>query len=174
MSGVTPENRRTLRKLALVAVLMFGFGFALVPLYDIFCEVTGFGGRAVQTGTGKMVQVDTDRLVTVEFVATVSNSGQWEFYPLESKMQVHPGEIYTTEYFAKNLRDTPQIGQASYNVAPSKVGRYFAKPDCFCFTQQRFVAAEGRNMPVTFFIDPQLPSDVNTVTLSYTFHTIDG
>jgi cytochrome c oxidase assembly protein subunit 11 len=174
MSDQRPDNSILVKRLLLTVAGMFAFGFALVPLYQTFCDITGLGGRSVNTGALASVEVDRERLVTVELVATVNGGAAWEFRPQVSKMKVHPGELYTTQFYAENLVDKPQVGQASYNVAPSSAGRYFAKPDCFCFTKQQFEAREGRDMPVTFFIDPQLPASVETVTLSYTFYAIDG
>lgn len=169
------RNAITVGKLALVTVAMFGFGFALVPLYRVICDITGFGGKLEEGPSARRVEaVDRNRLVTVEFVATVNSNAGWEFRPVQAKMQVHPGELYTTTYFAENLTDRQVVGQASYNLAPGRAARYFAKPDCFCFTNQPFAPRERRELPVTFFVDPSLPEDVGTVTLSYTFFDVTG
>lgn len=168
---------RLVAKLAIVVLAMFGFGFALVPIYRVVCDITGFGGKlseqpaSIAAGAS---EVDRDRLVTVEFVATVNSNAGWVFRPAVAKMRVHPGELYNTTYYAENLLDQQLIGQASYNVAPGKAARYFAKPDCFCYTQQLFEPREQRDLNVTFFIDPALPKEIEAVTLSYTFFDIGG
>lgn len=165
-------NRLLTGKLILTTVAMFGFGFALVPLYDVFCEVTGIGARTGETyeATATLPSVaDLDRLVEVEFVAAVNGNGPWEFKPAVSRMQVHPGKMYRTTFYARNRRDSKLTGQAVPSVAPGLAGRYLQKTECFCFTQQDFEGGEGRDMPVVFFIDPELPEHLDTVTLSYTF-----
>jgi cytochrome c oxidase assembly protein subunit 11 len=169
------RHRRTVGKLLLVAAGMFAFGFALVPIYRVICEVTGLNGyvsNRVASADAPTPEVDRDRLVTVEFVATVNGNAPWVFRPAVHRMQVHPGEIYTTTYYAENLTAAPLAGQASYSVAPGRAARWFGKPDCFCFTRQEFEAEEGRDMPVTFFVSPSLPADVDRVTLSYTFFAL--
>jgi cytochrome c oxidase assembly protein subunit 11 len=168
------SNRRVAGKLLVVVLAMFGFGFALVPLYDIICDITGYGGKLEQGAVGQSLasEVDESRLVTVEFVASVNNRAGWDFRPAVAKMQVHPGQLYTTSYFATNRLDERVIGQASYNLAPGKAARHFAKPDCFCFTEQAFAPREARELPVTFFVNPSLPREVETVTLSYTFFDV--
>ena len=157
-------------KLAALTVAMFGFGFLLVPIYEVFCDITGLGGRT----SGEAAQVvavapDTSRSVRVEFVASVNANGPWEFRPAVASMTVHPGEMYTTTYWARNLRDLDVVGHAVPSVAPGSAARYFSKTECFCFTEQQFGPNEGRDMPVIFIIDPDLPAHVDTVTLSYTF-----
>lgn len=171
----TRANKKLTAKLLVVVVAMFGFGFALVPLYRVLCDVTGLGGRLSQQPAqvaAANAAVDDSRLVTVEFLATVNSNAGWVFKPKTAKMQVHPGELYTTTYYAENLLDRELLGQASYNVAPSRAARHFAKPDCFCYSQQLFEPREGREMNVTFFISPALPKEVEVVTLSYTFYDI--
>lgn len=168
-------NRRLTVKLLVVVVAMFGFGYALVPLYRVLCDITGLGGRLSQQPApvaAANAEIDDSRLVTVEFLATVNSNAGWVFKPKTAKMQVHPGELYTTTYYAENLLDRELLGQASYNVAPSRAARHFAKPDCFCYSQQVFEPREGRDMNVTFFISPSLPKEVEVVTLSYTFYDI--
>lgn len=168
-------NKRLLTKLVVVALVMFGFGFALVPLYRVFCDITGFGGKLSQQPAAVAAansEIDENRLVTVEFLATVNSNAGWVFRPETAKMQVHPGELYTTTYYAENLLDRELLGQASYNISPGRAARHFAKPDCFCYSQQVFQPQEGRDMNVTFFIAPSLPQEIETVTLSYTFFDI--
>lgn len=174
-SGTQAANRRVLGKLLWVVAGMFGFVFALVPIYDIFCQVTGLGGKTAATAAVvSEVQVDEDRLVTVEFVANLNQGMPWEFRPEVVEMQVHPGKIYQTSYYAENLADRVVVGHAVPSVSPGNAARHFKKTECFCFTEQRFESGEGRDMPVYFMLDPKLPASVQRVTLSYTFFDKDG
>jgi cytochrome c oxidase assembly protein subunit 11 len=156
-------------QLFVLVVAMFGFGFALVPLYDVFCQLLGINGK---TG-GQVVEVieapDLNREVVVEFVTTVNEGAPWEFRPQVSEMRVHPGKLYDTTFFARNLTDQPLVGQAVPSVAPGQAAKYFRKTECFCFDQQSFSANEGRDMTVVFILDPELPQHVDRITLSYTF-----
>lgn len=156
-------------KLAGVAVLMFGFGYLLVPLYDKFCEITGLGGRTGEAVVESTLsgEVDTDRTVLVHFDANVNSALPWRFEPDESMMEVHPGRLYETSYTASNRSDRPIVAQAVPSVAPGQASLYFNKTECFCFTEQLLAAGETRQMPVRFIIDPNLPRRVDMVTLSY-------
>ncbi|HHQ13390.1 MAG TPA: cytochrome c oxidase assembly protein [Chromatiales bacterium] len=170
-AGRNPGNRRLLSKLLLLAVAMFGFGFLLVPLYDVFCDITGIGDR---TGlpTADAVQSQTpveDRTVTVEFVANLNEYAPWEFRPAVASMKVHPGKLYNTTFFARNLTNQELIGQAVPSYAPAEVSKYFKKTECFCFTTQDFKPQEGRDMGLQFMVDPDLPEYLDRITLSYTF-----
>jgi len=157
-------------KLVALTAAMFGFGFLLVPIYDVFCDITGLGGRTSNEAAVGVVQApDFSRSVRVEFVASVNANGPWEFRPEVTSMTVHPGQMYTTTYWARNMRDLDVVGHAVPSVAPGTAARYFSKTECFCFTEQLFGPNEGRDMPVIFIIDPDLPAHVDTVTLSYTF-----
>jgi len=165
-------NGRLLRRLALAAMGMFAFGFALVPLYNVFCDLTGVNGKtggAVEVAAALSVPADKDRLVTVEFLATVKSGLPWEFRPVTTKMQVHPGMIYETHYIARNRSDRIVVGQAIPSVAPGSAAKHFNKIECFCFTNQTLAAGEEQQMPLRFVLDPALPADVSSVTLSYTF-----
>jgi len=158
-------------KLVVLAVAMFGFGFLLVPLYDIFCQVVGIGSR---TGTPTAALVseegpDTDRRVIVEFIANRNQQAPWEFRPDVASMEVMPGKLYDTSYFARNLTKRELVGQAVPSVAPGQANKYFKKTECFCFTSQEFAPEEGRDMGLTFMIDPDLPKHIERVTLAYTF-----
>lgn len=168
-------NGRLVRRLILVTVGMFGFGYALVPIYDVFCELTGVNGRpgAVQADALSN-EVDQSREITVQFLGNLNSSLPWEFYPLEKTMKVHPGQVYETEFFAKNLAGQPLVGQAVPSVAPAEASKYFNKTECFCFTRQLFAAGEGRKMPVRFVVGTSLPKDISTITLAYTFFKIDA
>ena len=156
-------------KLAGITLAMFGFGYLLVPIYEVFCDITGLGGRTSNQAATVAVAPDMSRSVRVEFVASVNANGPWEFRPEVPSMTVHPGQMYTTTYWARNLRDLDVVGHAVPSVAPGTAARYFNKTECFCFTEQQFAPNEGRDMPVIFIIDPDLPAHVETVTLSYTF-----
>ena len=176
MSSSTPEraNRRTASRLAVVVLAMFGFGYALVPLYDILCEVTGLGGRTGVVEANALDRtVDTSRLVKVQFLGTVNSRLPWEFRPTVATMRVHPGKVYEATYFARNLSDQSTVGQARPSVAPTIASLHFNKTECFCFVNQAFEAGEAREMPVRFVLDRKLPKGVEEVTLSYTFFNVD-
>jgi cytochrome c oxidase assembly protein subunit 11 len=169
-SETRKANLRVVRRLLFVVVGMFGFGFALVPLYDVFCDVTGLNGK---TGSRKAeftdMVVDQDRTVTVEFIANLNDGMPWEFRPAVNKVHVHPGEPFTTSFYAKNLSDKTMVGHAVPSVAPGWAAQHFKKTECFCFTEQVFGAGKGRDMPLRFVVDPELPDKVEVITLSYTF-----
>ena len=166
----TQANGKTARRLAVVVLAMFGFGYALVPLYDVLCEITGLGGRTGVVAAGALDgSVDTSRTVKVQFLGTVNSRLPWEFRPNVASMEVHPGQVYETTYFARNLSETATIGQARPSVAPSIASLHFNKTECFCFVEQEFGPGEARDMPVRFVLSRDLPADIATVTLSYTF-----
>ena len=162
-------------KMVLVAIGAFAFTFSLVPLYRIACEKV-FGVRlereAVAAPVGNVAK--RDRVVTVIFDGGVNSKLPWEFEPKQASMQVHPGQQYETNYFARNTSDRAIVGNAVPSVAPARASGYFSKTECFCFTAQTLAAGEGRDMPVRFIVDPALPADVNTLTLSYTFYKNDA
>lgn len=166
------DNRRLSRRLAVVAVGMFGFGFALVPFYNQICAALGINSLQ-QADEVSNTQVDTTRTVTIEFDANAPNL-PWRFKPMVSHMQVHPGQFATVEYEVVNVRSTPVTGQAVPSYGPQFAGEYFKKVDCFCFTHQTLGPGETRRMPVSFVVDPKLPRDVNTIALSYTFFEVAG
>jgi cytochrome c oxidase assembly protein subunit 11 len=170
----TGRDRTLVGKLAVLTVGMFGFGYLLVPLYDVFCDITGLGGRTSnEAAVNVTVEPDLDRTVEVEFIASLNQGAPWEFRPMVSRMTVHPGQMYTTEFWARNLRDVDRVGQAVPSVAPGTAAKFFEKTECFCFERQEFAAGEGKPMPVTFIVDPELPAHVDTITLSYTFFALD-
>ena len=164
-------NRKVAGRLVVLAIGMFGFGFLLWPLYNVFCDITGLNGRGSGLVEARAIdsRTDTQRLVTVQFDANVNSQLPWKFEPTQFAMQVHPGELSMATYLAKNDGAETIIGQAVPSVAPGRAAPYFSKTECFCFTQQSLDAGEEREMPVHFIIDPDLPADVRTVTLSYTF-----
>ncbi len=163
------DNNRIVKQLVIMALGMFAFGFALIPLYDIFCEVTGFRTQNERDEITQAMQIDKERLITVEFIANNSQDGAWEFRPVVSKIQVNPGQIYNVNYYAKNLVNSKVVGTATPDVKPVEMNKHFKKLECFCFTQQEFDAHEAREMPVQFVIDPNVPKHIERMTLSYTF-----
>ncbi len=165
------DNKRLTLKLGAFALGSFAFGFALIPLYDVLCDLTGFGNQNTLAEARPMVErPDESRTITVDFVADLPTVGNWEFRPVVASMEVNPGRLYETEFFARNLTGHDTIAQAIPNVAPGKAAGYFRKTECFCFTPQKFTAGEARPMPVRFVIDPALPRSVERITLSYTFY----
>lgn len=175
-SDVAADHRRMMVKLLTVATIMFGFGWAMVPLYRVLCEITGINvltdrdEEAAQFA--KNTQVDTSRRITVEFDA--NGRGPWRFVPRQNSVEVHPGELVTVVYEITNTQSRASAGQAIPSYAPEHSGPYFRKLECFCFKQQAFAPNEVREFPVVFVVDPKLPKDVNTITLSYTFFDIAG
>ena len=151
----------------------FAFGFALVPLYDVFCEVTGIGTREPLTraGTAEGQSPVTDRTIVVEFTASVP-SGGWEFEPVAATMEVQPGRLYEAHYRARNLSGHATTGQAVPSIAPARAAQYFVKTECFCFTPQHFARDEEREMAVRFVVDRELPPGIDRLTLSYAFYAV--
>jgi len=159
-----------IRKLLLLTVVMFGFGFALVPLYDVFCDITGLNGKTGDKITfDQTSQVDESRLIKVTFVSSLNESMPWEFKPLQTEIFVHPGKLTTVQYWAKNIASHSVVGQAVPSVSPGLAAAYFQKTECFCFTRQELKAGEEKIMPVSFVVDTALPKEMKEITLSYTF-----
>ena len=173
--GASNSRRFGLGKLIAVALAAFAFTFALVPLYRIACEKV-FGVRLEKGPAAQVAQRDdkTTRLVTVQFDGGVNSKLPWQFQPQQLTMQVRPGQQYEASYFARNTSDRAIVGNAVPSVAPARASGYFSKTECFCFTAQTLAAGEGRAMPVRFIVDPDLPADVSTITLSYTFYKNDA
>lgn len=174
MTSSSKANNAVLKKLAVLSVLMFGFGYAMVPLYKKLCEVTGINQVEKADSPLANSQVDRSRLVTMEFDANIRSDLPWQFKPVQGSIKVHPGELVQVEYEVRNASDRPITGQAIPSYGPQVAAQYFRKLDCFCFKQQDFAPGEVRRMPVTFVIESGLPEDVNTVTLSYTFFKVEG
>jgi len=166
------SNRLLLAKLGLVVVMMFGFGFALVPFYDQICKATGLRDIDAPDEV-RSTQVDRSRTVRLELDANTSKL-PWRFRPLTPIVSVHPGEVAQVVYEVENLSDHAVTGQAVPSYGPQRAAEYFRKLECFCFTRQALAAHERREMPVLFVIDPKLPQDVATITLSYTFFEVEG
>ncbi len=167
------ENRRLSRRLAVVAVGMFGFGFALVPFYNQICAALGVNSLVEKAEVPANTQIDTTRKITIELDANAHNL-PWRFKPLVSHITVHPGELATVEYEIINVRGAAVTGQAVPSYGPQHAGEYFKKLECFCFTQQTLAAGEVRRMPVTFVVDPKLPKGLHTIAVSYTFFEVAG
>ncbi len=165
---MTSVARRALG-LSLAAGLMFGFGFALVPLYTVFCEWTGINGRG--DFRGHYAAADSERWVTVEFVA-LNRLPQWEFTPAVEKLSVQVGAMQQTHFNARNLASAVRVAQAVPSVSPGRGAAYFNKTECFCFTQQPLQGGEYKQLPLVFFIDAALPDSVNTLTLAYTLYEV--
>lgn len=164
-------HRSLVGSLLLMTAAMFGFGFLLVPLYTVFCEITGIRFEIAAADPATIVEeIDPDRLVTVEFLATPDISAPWEFRPTVAKMKVHPGKLYETTYFARNLKGVALTGMATPAISPALATKYFRKTECFCFTPQQFAADEAREMPVRFIVDPELPASIDTISLGYSFY----
>jgi len=167
------DDRRLPWKLLGLTAAMFAFGFALVPLYDVLCAVTGLGGKPANAAAAPVVAVaDTSRTVRVEFLGSVARGAPWDFHPVVTHLDVHPGETYVAHFAARNRRDEPVVGQAVPSIAPGEAARYFKKFECFCFTTQPFAANEARELTVAFALDPALPAELDTVSLSYTFYAV--
>lgn len=159
-------------KLATAVIAMFGFGYLMVPIYDVFCDITGLNGKVDNVAASESVLVDTSRMITVEFDATGNEYLPFEFTPEFTKIKVHPGEMKTVYYKVHNASGQDMIGQAVPSIAPSRAAEHMKKTECFCFTQQKFAAGETRDLPVTFYVDTELPKDVSIMTLSYTFFDV--
>lgn len=170
------NNAKTVVRLVGVVVLMGGLAWASVPFYDWFCRVTGFGGVTQEADAGS--DVILEQTVKVIFDASKDRDMMWEFKPLQHDMEIRIGETGLAFYEAYNPTDRPIAGQASYNVAPYEAGAFFSKIECFCFTEQVLMPGERVQMPVNFFVDPEIVDDrdakfVKEITLSYTFYEID-
>ncbi|MBV8404450.1 MAG: cytochrome c oxidase assembly protein [Gammaproteobacteria bacterium] len=171
MSDLRRANLDMTWKLLAIAAGSFAFGFALVPLYNVLCSVTGYGDQSkLRERVAAIEQPQLDRTVTVEFLADVASAGTFEFRPEVRTVEVHPGQLFTAQFYAHNLSGRATTAQAVPNIAPSEVAAYFHKTECFCFSPQHFALNEGRDMPVRFIIDPALPRHIDMITLAYTFY----
>jgi len=167
------ENASLTRRLLVMVAGSFAFGFALVPLYDVICEVTGLNGKTGRVEAMVSGTVDKTRWVTVEFTGNSMSGLPWEFRSLQKTLRVHPGEVAVAYYEARNMATEAITGQAVPSVAPNKAAAYFKKIECFCFSQQQLKAGEHKKMPVRFVVSADLPKGVGTVTLSYAFFNAD-
>lgn len=167
------SNARLMWTFLLVPVAMFGFGFALVPFYNVFCEWTGLNGKVKTEATADAgYAVDETREITLEFVTTLNQNMPLRFRAETARMQVHPGKYYTVNFFAENLTDHTLVGQAIPSIAPGEAAEYLKKTQCFCFSEQTFEPHKERTMPVRFVIDPAVSKSVKDMSLAYTFFDI--
>ncbi|MCU7994282.1 cytochrome c oxidase assembly protein [Shewanella glacialipiscicola] len=167
------SNRKLISMLVIGCIGMFGFGFALVPLYDVLCEKLGINGKPANTASSyQAITVDTSRIVTVEFISQVQTGMPWQFEPQTKRLEVHPGELIHTAFLARNMSDRATVGQAIPSVSPGQGAAFFNKTECFCFNQQHLAASTSAELPLIFFVDPQLPESIHTLTLSYTLYDI--
>lgn len=176
--GLTPAqqrkaNRSLTQRLLLFTAGSFAFGFALVPLYDVLCKVAGIGNAEAKAGRAVVREaVDPNRTITVEFIANPATVGSYEFRPDVKSMRIHPGKLYDTRFYARNLTNVNSTAQAVPSVSPGGSALYFHKTECFCFSPQKFRAGEGREMPIRFIVDPKLPANVDKLTLAYAFYDL--
>ncbi len=169
--GQRRKNRSLVAGLLAMTAGSFAFGWALVPLYDVFCKVTGIGNaeaRAVRAQVSEAI--DPNREITIEFIGNPASIGSYEFRPEQASMHIHPGKLYDTRFYAKNLTRVASVAQAVPSISPGTAASYFHKTECFCFSPQSFKAGEGRDMTVRFIVDPKLPANVDKLTLAYTFY----
>ena len=186
---VVNKHRKLAAKLLAIVVASFAFGFALVPLYDVLCRMTGLNGKTSnspslssertlglggiqKTQTPPSTRVDLNRVVTVEFVGTVMPGLQWDMQPLTSSLDLHPGELHQVLFRVHNRSDKPIVGQAIPSVTPGLAAQHFEKLDCFCFAQQTLAAGETRDMPLVFIVQPAIDKDIRTITLAYAFFNV--
>lgn len=169
------SNSRVIKRLVLVVFSMFGFGFALVPLYDVFCDITGLNGKTNDIAVAYADDgIDTSRTIKVQFITRMAKGIPWQFKPVVNEISVHPGEMKFVNFYAKNKSQQDIIGQAVPSVSPGLAAGYFQKIECFCFTQQPLKGGEEVEMGLQFYVDLDLPADINTLTLSYTLYDISN
>jgi len=166
-------NNKMVIKLIVIVFGMFGFGFALVPLYDVFCDVTGINGKTENTAAVyESIEIDESREVTVEFITRTNTGMPWEFRAQTSRMKVHPGELNTVSFYVRNPASNNMMAQAIPSVSPGMAALYLNKTECFCFNQQPLSAGAEAYMPMQFYVDPQLPEDISYFTVQYTLFDV--
>ena len=164
-------NRKLVKGLLIMTAGSFAFGWALVPLYDVLCRAAGIGNAEAKAGRSTVHEaIDPNREITVEFLAAPASVGSFDFQPKVASMRIHPGKLYEAEFHAKNMTEQAAVAQAVPSVSPTGTAKYFHKTECFCFSPQKFAAGEGRDLPVRFIVDPQLPGNVDKITLAYTVY----
>jgi len=167
------QSLKTVKKLVLVVFAMFGFGFAMVPLYDVFCDITGLNGKTSDVAASVNSDgIDTNRTVKVQFISHKAKGIPWQFEPMTNEVSVHPGEMKLVKFYAKNESVRDIVGQAVPSVSPGKAAIYLHKIECFCFNHQPLKASEDVEMALQFYVDPELPKEVSTLTLSYTLYDV--
>ena len=173
LEGSVASVRKTLIRLIIIAIGMFGFGFAMVPLYDVFCQLTGINGKTSDTAyKNERVDVDTSRTIKVQFVSTQNGQLNWEFAPTVSAINLHPGEVGKLDFILTNPNDYQVVTQSIPSVSPSLATNYLHKVECFCFTTQTLEAFERKVMPLRVIVDQALPKHIKTLTLSYTLFDV--
>lgn len=169
--SLNKANRKLTWQLWLFAAGSLAFGFALVPLYNVLCDVTGYGDRSKLRQAASVVEVpDEQRTVTIEFVSSVPTFGSWEFRPELGQLEVHPGKLYQAKFYARNLREHAVTAQAVPSIAPLQATQYFRKTECFCFQPQQFGGGQARELAVRFIVDPKLPATIDRLTLGYAMY----
>ena len=182
------SHSRLIGRLLLMVAAAFAFAFALVPLYNVLCEATGFNGKSaaqpkirdgfgvggLQTGTTPSSRVDVSRTVRVEFTGSVMPGLPWEMRPLTLSLDIHPGELQQVSYLVRNTSNRPVTGQAVPSISPGLAAQHFEKIECFCFSQQTLGPGEAREMPLAFIVKPEVDRDISQITLSYAFFSLDG
>lgn len=170
---VQTKNSKMVMKLAAIVVGMFGFGFALVPLYDVLCDALGINGKTSDiAAVYESVEIDKSRLITVDFITRINTGMPWHFRTETKRIKVHPGEMNQVDFFVKNPATTRIVGQAIPSVSPGPAAIYMNKTECFCFEQQTLQAGEEMLMPMRFYVDPQLPKDITYFTVQYTLYNV--
>ena len=164
------KNKRLVLKLVGMVLGSIVFAFSLVPLYNLICNVTGLNGKTNSVADQSSLKIDASRWVKVEFTSTVMPGLGWNFYPNQSNVNVHPGEIMSVTFTAKNITNEDVVGQAIPSVSPGQASPYFKKIECFCFKNQKLRAGEKKTFPMRFYVSTNLPQDIKTVTLSYAFY----
>jgi cytochrome c oxidase assembly protein subunit 11 len=174
MQSIDPKkraDRKLIKALLIMIAGSFAFGWALVPLYDVLCRATGIGNAEAKAGRSAVAEsIDPNREVTIEFIADPASVGSFDFRPKVAAMRIHPGKLYDAAFFAKNLTGEAAVAQAVPSISPTGTAKYFHKTECFCFSPQKFAGGEGRDLPVRFIVDPELPRNVDKLTLAYTIY----
>lgn len=167
------QNRKVVMKLVAVVIGMFGFGFALVPLYEVFCDLTGINGKTSNVAAQYTnIEVDESRLITVEFITRINSGMPWKFETQTRRIEVHPGAMHQVDFYAFNPASRDIVGQAVPSVSPGTAAIYLNKTECFCFEQQPLKAGAETTMPMRFYVDPELPKDINYFTVQYTLYDV--
>ena len=167
------KNNKLVLKLAAIVIGMFGFGFALVPLYDVLCDALGINGKTSDTAAiYEAVEIDESRLITVDFITRINSGMPWEFRTETRQVKVHPGELNQVDFYVRNPAKTAIVGQAVPSISPGPAALYMNKTECFCFEQQTLQAGEEVLMPMKFYVDPQLPEDITYFTVQYTLYNV--
>lgn len=172
MQSRTSANNKLVLRLVVIVVGMFGFGFALVPLYDVFCDITGINGKTNNTAAASSSFIDESREITVEFITRTNSGMPWEFRAEKARVQVHPGEVNTVAFYVRNPATSDIIAQAIPSVSPGQAALYLNKTECFCFNQQPLQAGEEAWMPMSFYVDTSLPQGITYLTLQYTLYDV--